>query len=248
MPRRAREKSATGIYHVMLRGINRQQIFLDEEDYRKFLYTLSDYKKVCGYQLFAYCLMPNHIHLLIQQCDETLEQIFKRICGKFVYWYNAKYQRVGHLFQDRFRSEPVNTDPYFLTVLRYVHQNPRKAGLCQELSAYPYSSYNGYGTNLLIDSDFTYGILDKEEFAEFHKADVHENCLDITETVTMRLTDDQVCKRLLSYAGCSTMEAFREIQESEKRSCIKRLKQDGAAANQIARLTGLSYYFVYTII
>lgn len=129
MPRQARKKSESGIYHIMLRGINQQQIFEDREDYEKFLEILKDCKAICEFKLFAYCLMGNHIHLLIQEGTESLEQVFKRLCGRFVYWYNVKYRRVGHLFQDRFKSEPVDSDDYFFTVQRYIHQNPIKAGL-----------------------------------------------------------------------------------------------------------------------
>ena len=90
--------------------------------------------------------MGNHIHLLIKPEKEPLEQVFKRIGGRYVYWYNVKYQRVGHLFQDRFKSEPVEDDSYFLTVIRYIHQNPVKAGLCKNIKDYKYSSYAEYNT------------------------------------------------------------------------------------------------------
>lgn len=91
MPRQARVKSETGIYHIMLRGINQQLIFEDEEDHIKFLQIVGDYKAVSGYKILAYCLMGNHIHILIKEEKEQIEQIFKRIGGKFVYWYNGKY-------------------------------------------------------------------------------------------------------------------------------------------------------------
>ena len=122
MPRSARKKSKTGIYHVMLRGINQQQIFEDNEDSEKFLQILKDCKAISEFKLYAYCLMGNHIHLLIHETEEPIEKFMKRIATRFVYWYNIKYQRVGHLFQDRFKSEPVEDDAYFLTVLRYIHQ------------------------------------------------------------------------------------------------------------------------------
>ena len=136
MPRQARKKSESKIYHVMLRGINQQQIFEDAEDCDKFLEVMRDCKEICQYDVYAYCLMGNHIHLLIKEGTETLEQVFKRICGRFVYWYNVKYRRVGHLFQDRFKSEPVDSNEYLLTVVRYIHQNPIKAGLCKRVSDY----------------------------------------------------------------------------------------------------------------
>ena len=144
MSRQARKPSESGIYHVMLRGINKQQIFIDEEDYEKFLWVLKDTKEISEYKLYAYCLMDNHIHLLIKVEKEPLHIIFKRIGNRFVYWYNAKYQRIGHLFQDRYKSEAVENEEYFLTVLRYIHQNPLKAGICENVSDYKYSSYNEY--------------------------------------------------------------------------------------------------------
>jgi putative transposase len=129
MARKERKKSRSGIYHIMLRGINRQTIFEDEEDKRKFLETLKKYKDVSKYQLYSYCLMDNHVHLLIREMDETIAEAIKRISSSYVYWYNLKYERVGHLFQERFKSERVESEVYFLTVLRYIHQNPLKAGL-----------------------------------------------------------------------------------------------------------------------
>ena len=79
--KQARKKSESGIYHIMLRGINRQQIFEDAEDCYKFLTILREYKGICEYSVYAYCLMGNHIHLLLKEGTESLEQVFKRVCG-----------------------------------------------------------------------------------------------------------------------------------------------------------------------
>ena len=114
MPRSARKKSSSGIYHVILRGINKQRIFEDDEDNLYFLEKLKTYKDISGYELYAYCLMSNHLHLLIKEGGDSLSIAFRRIGASFVYWYNRKYSRSGHLFQDRFKSEPVETDEYFL--------------------------------------------------------------------------------------------------------------------------------------
>ena len=148
MPRTARKKSNTGIYHVMLSGINQQRIFEDDEDNEKFLLTLSDCKKAGGFELYGYCLMGNHVHLLIKVAKEELEQIFRRIEARYVYWYNWKYKRSGHLFQDRYKSEPVEDDRYFVSVLRYIHQNPVKAKLCKKPEEYKWSSYSTLRTHL----------------------------------------------------------------------------------------------------
>jgi len=130
-----------------MRGINRQRIFEDDEDdedYERFIETLKSYKALSGYEIYAYCLMGNHFHLLLKVGKEDLELVVKRIAGSYVYWYNLKYGRCGHLFQDRYKSEVVEEDPYLLTVIRYIHQNPIKAGLCNCVSEYKYSSYGEY--------------------------------------------------------------------------------------------------------
>ena len=119
MPRSTRKKSKTGIYHVMLRGINRQDIFEDEEDYRKMLSCLEGLVERCNEKgqlqpalctIYAYCLMSNHIHLLVRERDFNLSEIVKRIGVAYAYYFNKKYDRYGHLFQDRFKSEPVGQE------------------------------------------------------------------------------------------------------------------------------------------
>ena len=115
MPRKARVVSKTKIYHVILRGVNQQVIFEDEEDFQYFITVLEKCKEICAYKIFVYCLMNNH-----------------------------KYDRIGHLFQDRFRSEPVETERYFLTVVRYIFQNPVKAGIVPAVNQYQWCNYQAY--------------------------------------------------------------------------------------------------------
>ena len=116
MPRVARIKSNSGIYHIIMRGINRQTIFEDEEDYNKFIQTMQRYKEIYVYKIYAYCFMRNHLHLLLKEGKEPLETIMRRICGSFVFWYNRKYGRIGCLFQNRYWSEPVEDNEYLLAV------------------------------------------------------------------------------------------------------------------------------------
>ena len=158
MPRGPRKKSSSGIYHIMLRGINRQTIFEDDEDRIKFLETLKNYKDISKYQIYSYCLMDNHIHILMKEIEEPISTTIKRICASYVYWYNHKYERCGHLFQERFKSEIVETDGYFLTVLRYIHQNPVKAGIIKSVADSKWTSYHEYTERAnMIDIDFGLG-------------------------------------------------------------------------------------------
>ncbi len=242
MPRAARKLSQTGIYHIMLRGANGQQIFKDSADYAKFLRVLSDCKDICKFQLYAYCLMGNHIHILLKQGKEPLEQIFKRIGSRFVYWYNIKYQRSGHLFQDRFRSEPVETDEYFLTALRYIHQNPVKAGISRRVEDYRYSSFGEYlhGSEL-VDTAFGFDLLPSGEFLKFHQEDTADQCLDITDAPTVRLTDEDAQKIIYKHTRCSTIDEFQELSPEARDKALTALTEEGLSIRQISRLTGVSF-------
>ena len=240
MPRHARALSNSGIYHIILRGINRQTIFNDDDDYQRFINTLKKYKTVSGYTLYAYCLMNNHIHILLRVGQEKLETILKRIAGSYVYWYNFKYNRIGHLFQDRFKSEPVDSDEYFLTVLRYIHQNPIKARICERLEDYRYSSYIDYlnNRNDFTCIDFAYSILGRNDFFEFNNENNDDKCLDAEEK--RRLTDKDGMELLQQMLKGKPVEVIVEFEEKDKAALISRMKSEGLSIRQISRLTGVS--------
>ena len=234
MPRQARRKSESGIYHIILRGINQQTIFHDDEDNRKFLFVLNYYKNICNYKILAYCLMKNHIHLLLKEEGEDLSLIMKRIAGKYVYWYNAKYNRIGHLFQDRFKSEPVEDDAYLITALRYIHQNPVKAQISPDISEYPYSSYNEYISGASIaDIDFISGILEKDEYIEIHKYLSDSECLEI-KLPKKTVTDENA--KIIFESLTQSIDLINMDREMEIK-LTKALKANGLSVRQIIRLT-----------
>lgn len=157
MPRQRRKLSKTGTYHIMLRGNERKSLFPEEEDYRKFLQILATKKRDDSFLLYAYCLMSNHLHLLIREKKQNISQIMKRINIAYAYYFNKKYNRVGHVFQDRFKSESVEEESYLLSVIRYIHNNPLNAKMVNDPILYPWSSYNYYINESIKD------IVDKEE-------------------------------------------------------------------------------------
>jgi len=250
MPRRARQKSESGIYHIILRGINRQNIFEDEEDNYRFLQTLMHYTEISGYELYAYCLMGNHVHLLLRVDKEPLEQILRRVCGSYVYWYNRKYERIGNLFQDRFKSEPVEDDPYFLTVLRYIHQNPFKANLVERNGEYKWSSYSAYmsgamNKSKLVDLDFTLKLFDKDQnravkaFREFHNQVNDDDCLDIDDRY--RITDQEAGEIIKSRFNLKSCQDMQKLDRKKRDASIKQLKEKyNLSIRQIERLTGIN--------
>ena len=229
----------------MLRGINQQQIFEDGEDYSKFLQVLKDCKAISEFQIYAYCLMGNHIHLLVQERKEPIEQVMKRIATRFVYWYNIKYQRVGHLFQDRFKSEPVEDDGYFLTVLRYIHQNPTKAELCKKIEQYQFSSYNEFfSNNYLIDTEFVFGIIPKEDFEAFNNALCYDKCLENEDKPLIKVTDEHAQKIIQKYSKCKNVAEFQSLDIKTRDKYLKKFRENGLSIRQISRMTGVSFNVV----
>ncbi len=246
MPRVAREKSATGIYHIIMRGINRQTVFVESEDSVRFVETLERYNSICEYELYAYCLMGNHVHLLLKEGKEPLETVMRRICGSYVLWYNKKYSRIGNLFQDRFKSEPVEDDRYFLTVLRYIFQNPVKAGLLTRVEDYPWNNYGEYVRRLNKPAlRFVLGLFNLDQdmalrsFSEFVNQKNEDKCLDITETKQLR--DADAVKIIQDYCTVDAPSALQGFEAARRDSCLRALKQIyGLSIRQIERLTGIN--------
>lgn len=144
MPRPIRLKSENGLYHVMARGNRRKVIFHNDEDKKRFINILSHKKKDVSFTLLAFCIMDNHYHLLIKEEKESLSTIMKMINSTYATHYNSKYEGIGHVFQDRYRSEAIHNDTYLLSVARYIHNNPKKAGMVNNCRDYPWSSYQNY--------------------------------------------------------------------------------------------------------
>ena len=226
----------------MLRGIGKQNIFEDDLDKKKFIQILAESKEKSGFKLYAFCLMNNHVHLLLKVEKDPLEIIFKRIGSNYVYWYNTRYERVGHLFQDRFRSEPVENDDYLKTVIRYIHCNPVKGGLNKDLR-YEYSSYP------LYENDRTGGLADIEEplerigreaFFAVHAERCTDNCMDITESVRHPITEDAAAALVHKYGHVENIAEFLSLPQEKQEKVIKKAHEKGASVRQLVRVTGVS--------
>ena len=256
MPRQARKQSGTGIYHVMLRGINRQDIFEEDEDYRMFISILSGLYShssddltttICACHVFAYCLMPNHVHLLLREKEWPLKEIVKSIASSYVFYFNKKYGRVGHLFQDRFKSEPCDDMQYFFTLFRYIHQNPVKAGLVDNAGDYMYSSWgNDYLGRSSIRACHTMPVLRRSALEQLQGLvnlllPDSAGCLDM-ENEKEVIADEQVRMMILQESGTISATAFQSLEKEEQKrivgSVMRRLK---IGPRQMSRVSGLNY-------
>ena len=143
MSRLPRKFANSQIYHIILKGIDGQDIFYDDQDKKIFLKQISITKQNFNFIIYAYCLMTNHIHLVIRCKDNLLSKSVQSLAIRYVYYFNKKYERTGSLFQGRFKSKVVESQEYFLELCRYIHRNPEKAGIALTQS-YKWSSYNEY--------------------------------------------------------------------------------------------------------
>jgi REP element-mobilizing transposase RayT len=128
VPRPLRDQSA-GIVHLIWRGNRRQRIFDDDLDRERYLALLGEVCRRLGWRVIAYCLMTNHVHLVVLVTDGTLSRGMQWLGGRYAQWYNLRHRFAGHLFQGRFRSERVEDDSYALVLGRYVDLNPERAGM-----------------------------------------------------------------------------------------------------------------------
>lgn len=136
-------------YHVYNRGHNKQAIFLNYKDYLRYFKRLKEYLLIHNITLLAYCFMPNHVHLLLQQnTDDPIDRFIHRLHTAYTMYFNKKYERVGAVFQGRFKAKLIETDAYLLQVSRYIHLNPldilRAQGRALSLEDYQWSSYGEY--------------------------------------------------------------------------------------------------------
>jgi REP element-mobilizing transposase RayT len=140
MARPARVEVAGGLYHVITRGNNRQRIFDTRADFEKFLSLLTNQKTKRPFFLYAYCLMTNHVHLLIERQADTVGSVMHRLLTGYSQYYNRRHQRVGHLLQGRHKAILCQSDRYLVELVRYIHLNPVRAKMVAKPEEYEFNT------------------------------------------------------------------------------------------------------------
>jgi REP element-mobilizing transposase RayT len=144
MARKLRVEVEGGLYHVIARGNDRQDVFHSPDDHKKFLSLLARQKELTSFYLYAYCLMTNHFHLLIERQAETVGKVMQRVLTGYSQYYNRKYKHIGHVFQGRHKSILCQSDRYLAELVRYIHLNPLRAHMVELAEDYPCSSQRAY--------------------------------------------------------------------------------------------------------
>ena len=155
MPRNPRYLLNTRYFHVMTQGINKSYIFNNEVDIKHYIKTMYKIKSDYSVEIVAYCIMNNHTHMLISTDNvNILSKLMHRINTSYAQYYNVKYKRVGPLFRDRFKSQEIFDEKQLLNCIKYIFDNPVKAGMCNHASEYAYSNYFDLGNFEIADYDF----------------------------------------------------------------------------------------------
>ena len=240
MPRGARRKSNSGYLHLIIRGNNKQIIFEDENDCKFFIKRMGMYCREMEIRISAYCLMENHVHMLVNDPLDAVGQMMKKLENCYARYYNSKYERCGHLFQGRFLSEPVDDERYLMVVFRYILNNPRKAGICPA-SQYRWSSYKAFfKEKCSLDLSFVKDRFPTDEaYREYIGTENDDECLEYNQT---RKSEGADAGAIAMIRECFEVVSGSEIQkwEREKRDdALRLLKDKGLTIRQIERLTGI---------
>lgn len=247
MPRQAREKSPYGIYHVILRGNGRKTIFEDDEDCRMFLHLMEKARAELDFKLYAYCLMGNHVHLLVREGEDTIEHLFRKVATGYAVYYNGKYDFSGHLFQGRYRSETVDSESYFLSAIRYICQNPVKAGICQNPKEYRWTGCAGlWNHGMATDRLKELSNLKDEPLETFLMGECSEDHIEYDNI--SRMTDRTAIGIFCAMNECRNPQEVIGWGIEKQKDAVRKARKAGISKSQICRITGLTKYFVVSCI
>ena len=244
----ARKWGNSDIYHCVSRGTGRQIIFEHESDYLHFLDLLTFTLKREDIELLAWCLMNNHVHLLLRAPLPKISRSLQRVLGTYARWFNKKAGRMGHLFQGRFDSEPVEDEAYFMTVVRYIHQIPTKA-LISTTEDYRWSSYHEYlGSKGPASTTLGLEIFgSRESYIEFHKVEGTEKCLDAfpMRSKTRSMPDSEAAQIARDLLGSGVLVELKGLPAEERDEGIRELVRNKLSVRQIERITGIGRNTVF---
>ena len=238
MSRLARTISESGVYHILFRGVNQQNIFEEDADFNKLKETMVRVKKDLEFEVYAYCFMSNHVHIVLKEKKYgDISLIMKRILTKYARWYNIKYGRSGALIANRYKSVPVEIDEYFLNLIRYIHQNPVKAGVVDKAENYPYSSFLEYvNKSNFTDTYFVLQMISKGEFIEYHN-EIEEMNFRVTDS--KKKTDEDVLMFLKKNYNIDNPKTISKFSKVDRNMILANLKKE-FPIRQLQRITGIS--------
>jgi REP element-mobilizing transposase RayT len=252
MPTKPREQSETGFYHVMQRGVGLLDVFEDDADRRRYLEMLEKALDGASAELYAWCLMSNHTHLLVKAGFADLTDFMRQLGARYARYFNERHERCGHLFQDRFTSVPVADDPQMLATVRYIHRNPLHHDVRTLCGNYPWSSYGEYvsGSPSITNTGMALEMLGGiKAFKAFHLLKDDARFPDID--TPSRMSDDEAriaAQQALGAMGVETsLRNLGSLPRAERNLALATMLSLGLKIRQVQRLTGISYSTVHSV-
>ncbi len=206
MPRMPRVKGENLIFHIIQRGNERKNIFRDDIDKHRYLEIFTEKFEEDYLELYGYCLMDNHVHLLLKVFDSDISNFMKKVNVSYVMYFNNRHKRYGNLFQNRFKSEIVNDDSYLLQASKYIHNNPVKAGMVSSPEEYKWSSYGVY----IGACDDTFSIVNSDKILSILPSNNNTKTNAIGEYINFVRLDSTFDS---SYRRFVELESKKEIKE-----------------------------------
>ena len=239
MPRAPRAIAESGFYHVILRGNGRQLIFEDDADRRAFLDLLARRAADAGVSVLAWCLMDNHVHLVLEDPTQSLSGMMQRLSGDYAQRFNRRTGHVGHVFENRFKSCAIESETYLLQAVRYVHDNPDNAGICPACE-YPWSSYHKYvGPPEIADTHLVLDMLGGADgFVAYSQPEVRRSYRFDRRA---RVPEDEASEVARLALGELPVHEVRALPKAERNRALQELRGMGLSVRQIERLTGVGH-------
>lgn len=212
MPRKSRNSIKTSYYHIMTQGINKSYIFERTEDIKYYIKCMFKLKNDYSLKIIAYCIMNNHAHLLIKtELIEELSKYMQRLNIKYSHFFNKKYNRVGYVFRDRYKSEGIYDEEHLYNCIRYIYDNPVKAGICKHASEYPYSNYKKINRKI----NEQYSFIDDEETKEREYKNFIEDFLIKNNIKTTQIGENE-----------DVLQEFITILKNKYKISLRKISED----------------------
>jgi len=190
MPRLPRIHIEGALYYVTCRAEPEQKLFQEKRDYEMYLEFLKKYRQDFGFKVYAYVLLPNHIHLLIEPSQKaTISEIMHILNGSYSKYYNSAYERKGHLFRERFKACLVEKDNYLVQLTSYIHLNPKRMGLVDKPQDYPYSSLPAYmdeGADFEDEANYVLKYLKEETYGQLLQRMINQPSPELHKSLQRR--------------------------------------------------------------
>ncbi len=245
--RKARKRSKSGYYHIMIRGVNGQNIFYDTSDYQFYKKLMKKLGKRYKIKYHAYALMGNHTHMLIEDKDKNISRFMQVLCSVYARYFNRKYDRTGHLFGDRFVSEVIENNRYLAACCRYIVQNPQKAGICNS-SKCKWSSYNCYKSK---NHDLINTEVIRQLFTSIKSLYIFLNTYnnDIFIEPELKYSERERLKieKILSITKTNSPLLDPSLPEKTLKEKIRLMRKEGLSIRTIERITGIGRYKIQKV-